>query len=67
MVASKAPVLLAALSNSIASSPGRELTRMDNKPNLSREVKLQWAGSRETISTPVEAEFFLDIPFYRTH
>ncbi len=37
---------------------------MDNKPNLSREVKLQWAGSRETISTPVEAEFFLDIPFY---
>ena len=49
-----------------------KLTRMDNKPNLSREVKLQWAGSRETISTPVEAEFFLDIPpqkqtFYRTH
>jgi hypothetical protein len=40
---------------------------MDNKPNLSREVKLQWAGSRETISPPVEAEFFLDIPFYRTH
>jgi hypothetical protein len=40
---------------------------MDNKPNLSREVKLQWAGSRERLSTPVEAEFFLDIPFYRTH
>jgi hypothetical protein len=39
----------------------------ENKPNLSREVKLQWAGSRETISTPFEAEFFLDIPFYRTH
>jgi hypothetical protein len=44
-----------------------KLTRMDNKPNLSREVKLQWAGPREIISTPVEAEFFLDIPFYRTH
>jgi hypothetical protein len=43
-----------------------KLPRMDNKPNLSREVKLQWAGSRERISTPVEAEFFLDIPFYRT-
>jgi hypothetical protein len=29
----------------------RKLTRMGNKPNFSREVKLQWAGSRETIST----------------
>jgi hypothetical protein len=44
-----------------------KLKRMDNEPNLSREVELQWAGSRETISSPVEAEFFLDIPFYRTH
>jgi hypothetical protein len=35
---------------------------MDYQPNFSRETKLQWAGSRETISTPVEAEFFLDIP-----
>jgi hypothetical protein len=68
MVASEATSPLAALSNSMASSPSAEKrTTMDNKPNLSREVKLQWAGSRERISTPVEAEFFLDIPFYRTH
>jgi hypothetical protein len=66
MVASEATSPLAALSNPMASSPSAEkLTTMDNKPNLAREVKLQWAGSRETISTPVEAEFFLDIPFYR--
>jgi hypothetical protein len=62
MVASEATSPLAALSNSMASSPSAEkLTTMDNKPNLSREAKLQWAGSRERISTPVEAEFFLDI------
>jgi hypothetical protein len=48
MVASEATSLLAALSNSMASSPSAEkLTRMDNKPNLSTEVKVQWAGSRE--------------------
>ena len=48
MVASEATSSLAALSNSMASSPSAEkLTRMDNKPNFSREVKLQWAGSRE--------------------
>jgi hypothetical protein len=48
MVASEATSSLAALSNSMASSPSVEkLTRMDNKPNFSREVKLQWAGSRE--------------------
>ena len=48
MVASEATSSLAALSNSMASSPsGEKLTRMDNKPNISREVKLQWAGSRE--------------------
>jgi hypothetical protein len=65
---SEATSPLAALSNPMPSSPSAEkLTTMDNKPNLSREVKLQWAGSRETISTPVEAEFFLDILFYRTH
>jgi hypothetical protein len=59
MVASEATSSLAALSNSMASSPSAEkLTRMDNKPNFSREVKLQWAGSRERISTPVEAEVF---------
>jgi hypothetical protein len=49
MVAAEATSSLAALSNSTASSPSAEkLTRMDNEPNLSREVKLQWAGSRET-------------------
>jgi hypothetical protein len=59
MVASEATSSLAALSNSMASSPSAEkLTRMDNKPNFSREVKPQWAGSRERISTPVEAEVF---------
>jgi hypothetical protein len=64
----KQPVSLAALSklDSIVIR-AEKLTRMDNKPNLSREVNLQWAGSRERISAPVEAEFFLDIPFYRTH
>jgi hypothetical protein len=68
MVASEATSSLAALLNSTASSPSAEkLMSMDNKPNFSRAVKLQWAGSRERLSTPVEAEFFLDIPFYRTH
>jgi hypothetical protein len=68
MVASEATSSLAALLNSTASSPSAEkLMSMDNKPNFSGAVKLQWAGSRERISTPVEAEFFLDIPFYRTH
>ena len=68
MVASEATSSLAALFklDGIVTR-AEKLTRMDNKPNLSREVKLQWAGSRETISPPVEAEFFLDIPFYRTH
>jgi hypothetical protein len=48
MVASEATSSLAALSNSMASSPSAEkLRRMDNKPNFSKEVKLQWAGSRE--------------------
>jgi hypothetical protein len=64
LVASVATSPLAALSNSIISSPVAEkLMRTDNQPNFSREVKLQWAGSREKVSTPVEAEFFLDIPF----
>jgi hypothetical protein len=45
-----------------------KLTRMDNKPNLSREVKLQWAGSREKKSRlRSRPNFFLDISFYRTH
>jgi hypothetical protein len=48
MVASEATRSLAALSNSMAPSPSAgKLTRMDNKPNFSREVILQWAGSRE--------------------
>ena len=48
MVASEATSSLADLSNSMASSSSAEkLTRMDNKPNFSREVKLQWAGSRD--------------------
>ena len=68
MVASEATSSLAAfLRHDGTLSRAEKLTRMDNKPNLSREVKLPWAGPREIISTPVEAEFFLDIPFYRTH
>ena len=48
MVASEATSSLAALLNSTAASPSAEkLPRMDNKPNFSREVKFQWAGSRE--------------------
>jgi hypothetical protein len=68
MVASEATSSLAALSNAMASSPPAEkLTRMDNEPNFSREMKLQWAGCRETISHPGQGgAFFLDIPFYRT-
>ena len=32
---------------------------MDNKPNFSRGMKLQWAGSRErNLAAPVEAELF---------
>jgi hypothetical protein len=68
MVASEATSSLAALSNSMASSPSAEkLKRMDNKPNFSREVKLQWAGSRErNLASGRGRNFFLDIPFYRT-
>jgi len=68
MVASQATSSLAALSNSMASSPSAEkLTRMDNKPNFSRAVKLQWAGSRGKNSRlRSRRNFFLDIPFYRT-
>ncbi len=29
-----------------------------HESNFSREAKLLWAGSRENISTPVEAELF---------
>jgi len=67
MVASEATSSLAALSNSMASSPSAEkLTRMDNKPNFSREVKIQWAGSRKNLGLRSRRAFFLDIPFYRT-
>ena len=58
MVASEATSSLAAfLRHDGTLSRAEKLTRMDNKPNLSREVKLPWAGPREIISTPVEAEF----------
>jgi hypothetical protein len=65
MVASEATISLAALSNSMASSPSAEkLTRMDNEPNFSREVKLQWAGCRETISFSGQGgAFFLTFLF----
>jgi hypothetical protein len=68
MVASEATSSLAALLNSTAASPAAEkLTKMDNKPNFSREVKLQWAGSRErNLASSRGGAFFLDIPFYRT-
>jgi hypothetical protein len=49
MVALKHHLSLAALSNSTAAPPSAEkLTTMDNKPNFSRRMKPQWAGSRET-------------------
>jgi hypothetical protein len=65
MVAFEATSSLVALSNSMASSPSAEkLTRMDNKPNFSREVKLQWAGCRETISLSGQSgAFFLTFLF----
>ena len=69
MVASEA-TSLACLSLQLDSIVIRaeKLTRMDNKPNLSREVKLQWAGSRDrNLVLRSRRSFFLDIPFYRTH
>ena len=41
----------------------------DNKPNLSREVKLTvgWISRNNLHSGRGEAECFLDTPFYRTH
>jgi hypothetical protein len=46
------------------SDPGKR----DNKPNFSRGMRLQWAGSRERKSRIRSREnFFLDIPLYRTH
>ena len=69
MVVSEATSSLAALSNSIMSSPlAEKLMRTDNKPNFSRELKLQWAGSRDrNLGLRSRRSFFLDIPFYRTH
>ena len=65
MVAFEATSSLVALSNSMASSPSAEkLTRMNKKPNFSREVKLQWAGCRETISLSGQSgAFFLTFLF----
>ena len=48
--------------------PRRKLMSMGNRPSFSREAKLQWAGSREKKSRLRSRQnFFLDIPFYRTH
>jgi hypothetical protein len=65
MVAAESTNSLAALSNSTAASPSAEkLTRMDNKPNFSREVKLQWAGSRErNLASGRGRTFFLTFLF----
>ena len=49
IVAPEATSSLAALSNSMASSPSAE-TRMDNKPNFSRKVKLQGLDLEKEIS-----------------
>jgi hypothetical protein len=68
MVACEATSSLAALSNSMALPPSAKKPYENGPAKLLHTVaKLQWAGSREKISPPVEAEFFLDIPFYRTH
>jgi hypothetical protein len=59
MVASEATSSLAALSNSMASSPSAEkLTSMDNKPSFSREVNLSGLDLEKEISPPVEADLF---------
>ena len=51
MVAPEATSSFAALSNSMASSASAEkLTRMDNKPNFSRKVKLQGLDLEKEIS-----------------
>jgi hypothetical protein len=68
MVVSEATSSLAALSNSMAPSPSaKTLTRMDNKPNFSREVETSvgWI-SRKKSRLRSRRKFFLDIPFYRT-
>jgi len=41
---------------------------MDNQPNFVREANLEWAGSRDrNLAFRSRQNFFLDIPFYRTH
>jgi hypothetical protein len=40
-----------------ATSP-EEAYQNGHKSNFPREAKFQWAGPRENISTPVEAELF---------
>jgi hypothetical protein len=40
-----------------ANSP-EETDQNGHESNFSREAKLPWAGSRENISTPVEAKLF---------
>ena len=41
-----------------AVSLAEETDQNGHKANFSREASLPWAGSRENISTPVEAEVF---------
>jgi hypothetical protein len=68
MVACEAPIALAALSNSTASSPSaKKLMSMDNKPNFSREVNLSGLDLEKQPRLRWRRDFFLDIPFYRTH
>jgi len=69
MVDAESTLALAALANSMASpSMQRKPTRMDNSLNPSREARttVGWI-SRKNLALRSRGEFFLDIPFYRTH
>jgi len=44
-----------------------KLTRMDNQPNFSTLRNYSGLDLEKKSRPPVEAEFFLDIPFYGTH
>ena len=51
MVDAQSPVSLAALSNSMAlATMNRDLPGMDKTQTSPEKQKLQWAGSRETLS-----------------
>jgi hypothetical protein len=45
----------------------RDLTRMDNKPNVFRETKQSGLDLEKEPRLRPRRSFFLDIPFYRTH